>query len=110
MGPVLQLVSYLSSIGIALTQVGLKKFEFGSCVVTSVGSVGIENSFAPIPALTFAPLLLTLCKAFSKREFDKDGKIKEKKYLQMNFTSDYRFFDSKTAADLIQEVKNKNKN
>ena len=48
MGPVTQILSYLSSIGLSLKMVGLKRFEFGSCVITNVGSVGIENSFAPM--------------------------------------------------------------
>ncbi|MCQ2816336.1 MAG: hypothetical protein MJ252_03620 [archaeon] len=105
MGPVTQILSYLSSIGLPLKFVGVKKFEFGSCVVTSVGSVGIENSFAPIPSLTFAPLLLTVCKSYEKRHLEADGKISKKIVLQMNFTADYRFFSPQLGTELIAEVK-----
>ena len=97
-------MSYISSIGIPLEKIGFKKFEFGSCVITNVGSVGIENSYAPIPALTFAPLLLTLCKSYTKKRKTKDGKITNEKVLIFNFTSEYRFFDPKTASELIKDV------
>ena len=61
-GPITQIVSYLSSIGVKVKAIGLRKFEFGSFVITSIGGLGIEHSYAPIPPFTFAPLLLTLCK------------------------------------------------
>ena len=40
--------------------------------------IGIEDSSAPIPALTFAPMLLTICKKTTKLVFDEDGKVKRK--------------------------------
>ena len=103
LGPLIQISSYLSSIGIALELIGLKKFEFGSCVITSIGSLGIEDSYAPIPPLTFAPMLLTLCKTYTKNYYE-NGEIKEKIYLTMNFTSDFRFFDINTAAEMFKEI------
>ena len=99
-----QILSYLSFIGLSLSLIGLMICEFGSCVITNIGSIGIEDSFAPIPALTFAPLLLTLCKKTSKLYFDENGNVKEKKYLKFNLTSDYRFFEPKQASEIIQEI------
>lgn len=104
MGPICQACSYFAAIGYNMPMLGFKKFEFGSCVITSVGSLGVEDSFAPIPALTFAPLLLTMCKSFSKRKKGENGEIVENKYVQMNFTADYRYFEPSTAALLIKEV------
>jgi hypothetical protein len=104
LGPLIQISSYLSSIGVALELIGLKKFEFGSCVITSIGSLGIENSFAPIPPLTFTPMLLTLCKTYNKN-YLKNGKIEEKTFLTMNFTSDFRFFDINAASGIFKEIK-----
>ena len=103
-GPLCQILSYLSSIGLSLTFIGLKSYEFGSCVITNIGGIGIEDSFAPIPALTFAPVLLTLCKKTSKFYFDENGNVKEKKYLKFNLTSDYRFFEPKQASEIINEI------
>ena len=103
-GPITQIVSYLSSIGYKVKAIGLKKFEFGSFVITSIGGLGIENSYAPIPPFTFAPLLLTLCKKYDVNKKTEDGRISQRTYLRMNFTADYRFFDPKTAASIFKDI------
>lgn len=46
---ILQCAAFLSSIGITINCLGVKKFEFGSATLTSVGSIGLEDAFAPIP-------------------------------------------------------------
>ena len=104
MGPATQILSYLSSIGMRFKAVGLKKFEFGSCVITSIGSLGISDSYAPIPPLTFAPLLLTLCSKYDVNIKDENGKIDTKTYMKMNFTADYRFFDTASAVAIMKDI------
>ena len=103
-GPITQIVSYLSSIGYKVKAIRLKKFEFGSFVITSIGGLGIEHSYAPIPPFTFAPLLLTLCKKYDVNKKSEDGSIVHKTYLRMNFTADYRFFDPKTASSIFKDI------
>jgi len=103
-GPFTQIVSYLSSIGVKFDALGLKKFEFGSCVITSIGGLGIEYSYAPIPPLTFAPLLLTLCSKYDVNKRDENGKIETKTYLRMNFTADYRFFNMKNSSQIFKDI------
>lgn len=103
-GPFTQIFSYLSSIGLRIDTLGLKRFEFGSCVITSLGKLDIDNSYAPIPPLTFAPLLLTLCSKYNVNKKDENGNIITKTYLRMNFTSDYRFFEPKTAAAIVKDI------
>ena len=103
-GAFTQIVSYLSSIGLKMKSIGLKNFEFGSCVITSIGGLGIENSFAPIPPLTFVPLLLTLCKKYEVNKLNEEGEIETRTYLRMNFTADYRFFSPKTASSLFKDI------
>ena len=103
-GPFTQVISYLSSIGLKINAVGLKRFEFGSCVITSIGSLGIEDSFAPIPPLTFAPLLLTLCQKYEVNKKNEEGNIETRTYLRMNFTADYRFFSPKTASSIFKDI------
>ncbi len=49
MGPIMQISAYLASIGASIGFLGVKKFEFGSCIVTSIGSLGMDNCFVPIP-------------------------------------------------------------
>ena len=83
-GPFIQIFSYLSSIGLKIKALDLKRFEFGSCIVTSLGKLDIDNSFAPIPPLSFAPILLTLCSKYDVNKRDENGNIVTKTYLRMN--------------------------
>ena len=103
-GPFTQIVSYLSSIGVKFDALGLKKFEFGSCVITSIGGLGIEYSYAPIPPLTFAPLLLTLCSKYNVNKRAENGNIETRTYLRMNFTADYRFFNMKNSSQIFKDI------
>ena len=104
MGPMTQIFSYISSIGIQVKTLGLKQFEFGSCVITNIGSIGIENSFAPIPPVSFAPAILTLCSFYDVNVKNNEGKIEKKTYLKMNFTTDYRFFDYDTSVKMYHDI------
>lgn len=73
----------------------MKPFEFGSCIVTSVGSIGIKDCFAPIPPPTFAPLLVAILKKETSYDYNKQGEIEESKTLGFSFTIDFRFVNSK---------------
>ena len=103
-GPFTHMVSYLSSIGLRIDALGLKRFEFGSCVITSLGKLDIDDSYAPIPPLTFAPILVTLCSKYTVNKRDEDGNIAEKTYLRMNFTSDFRFFEPRIVSALVKDI------
>ena len=103
-GPILQVSSYLASIGISINFLGIKKYEFGSCVLTSIGSIGVEDGYAPIPPLSFAPILVSVCKKKTKNYYDKDLKIHEKNSLGLNFTIDSRFIDAKDAEGIHRDV------
>ena len=75
LGPMTQIFSYISSIGIQVKLLGVRQFEFGSCVITNIGSIGIENSLVPIPPVSFAPAILTLCSYYKRNVKDDNDKI-----------------------------------
>ena len=104
LGPLTQVFSWLSSIGIQVKLLGVRQFEFGSCVITNIGSIGIENSQVPIPPVSFAPAILTLCSYYKRNVRNKEDKIEEKIYLKMNFTTDYRFFDYDIAIKMFNDI------
>ena len=104
MGPMTQIFSYISSIGIKVKSLGLKQFEFGSCVITSIGGLGIENSFVPIPPVSFAPVILTLCSKYDRNIRNEKGEMETKTYMKMNFTTDYRFFDYNTSVKIYHDI------
>lgn len=49
-------------------------------------------------------MLVTICKKYSKYYFDENNDVKEKSFLKLNFTSDYRFFEPKTSAQLMKDI------
>jgi len=104
MGPMTQIFSYISSIGIKVKSLGLKQFEFGSCVITSIGGLGIENSFVPIPPVSFAPVILTLCSKYDRNIRNEKGEMETKTFMKMNFTTDYRFFDYNTSVKIYHDI------
>ena len=104
LGPANQIFSYISSIGAQFKPIGLRQFEFGSCVITNIGSIGIENSLVPIPPVSFVPAILTLCSYYKRNVKNEDDEIEEKIYLKMNFTTDYRFLDYNLGVQLFNDI------
>jgi len=49
-----------SSLGLDLAPLGLKKFPFGSCLVTSIGMLGIREGYAPFTPFARTPLLVAI--------------------------------------------------
>ncbi len=58
-----------------------------------------------IPALTFAPLVVAVCKKQTKNYYDENHKIQERKTLKLNFTIDQRFVDAHIAKNISRDVK-----
>lgn len=100
----IQASSYFSSIGVGLKALGMKPFEFGTCIITSIGSIGISDGYPPIPPPTFCPLLVSVCKAKNKVVMQKDGSLKEVKLLGLNLTADFRFVDAKAIREFVQHI------
>ena len=98
----IQIFSYLSSIGLKVKHIGLNEFEFGAFVITSLD--GVKNSFLPIPPDSFAPAILTLCSLYNVNVKNTEGKIDNKTYLKMNFTTDFRFFDYDTSVKIYHDI------
>lgn len=105
MALLVQVFSYISSIGLSFKPFGVRSNEFGSCVITSIGSLGIEDGFPPIPPPTFCPLLIAICKKFTSNNYDSEGKINQHTFIHFNFTADYRFLNYKTTKEFIKEFK-----
>ncbi len=51
---------------------GIKKYEFGSCVVTSVGSLGLENCLVPIPRILYISYFLLFIIYYSSDPYTYD--------------------------------------
>ena len=100
---VCDILAYLSGIGIEAKMFGIKKFEFGSCVVTSVGSIGLRSAFAPLIKCMRVPFIVTICGKKEKWVKTPKGMIK-RTTASLNFTIDSRYVDSKIVKAFYEEL------
>lgn len=89
----LGLVGWLTSaVGVDLSKMGLEKFPFGSCIVTSVGMFGIDEGFAPPTPFARVPIYL-LVGAIKEMPAVVDGELAIREQLTITATVDHRFVD-----------------
>lgn len=89
----LQITKFISCyLGLSVPAIGLKKDGFGGAVVTSLGSLGIEDAYAPHCNFMNVPVFAAMGKTV-ERAVVREGKIVTAPVMYMNFTIDHRFID-----------------
>lgn len=91
----------LYTLNLDLRWAGLPKDPFGSIMVTSVGSLGVDEAFAPLVSYTRVPLLLAIT-TVRDRAVVLDGKIVVAPILKICVTFDHRFVDGVYGARMIK--------
>ena len=91
----------LYTLNLDLRWAGLPKDPFGSIMVTSVGSLGVDEAFAPLVAYTRVPILLAVG-AMRDRAVVEDGKIIVAPIMKICVTFDHRFVDGVYGAKMIK--------
>ncbi len=90
----------------------MKKYAFGTCVITSVGMLGYEHVYAPIPrkpfrsetcvAFTNVPLIITVGSTI-KKAVVVNGEVKVRDVITVTITLDHRYTDGARAAPVYQK-------
>ena len=70
-----------SSLGLDLPIFGVRPFPFGSCLVTSVGMMGLDTAFIPFPPFARVPLLV-MVGGIKKKPVVIDGEVCRNLMLQ----------------------------
>jgi pyruvate dehydrogenase E2 component (dihydrolipoamide acetyltransferase) len=107
--PILWLTGWLAgSWGLDIPALGVTRFPFGSCVLTSVGMFGLDEGYAPFTPFARVPLLVVLG-AVKDRPAVVDGRIVVRPQVTITATIDHRFLDgfqggvlAKTMSDQLQ--------
>ncbi|MBA2663090.1 MAG: 2-oxo acid dehydrogenase subunit E2 [Bradymonadaceae bacterium] len=103
----LWLVGFLSSgLGLNLKGLGLEPFPFGSCIVTSVGMLGLDEGFAPPTPFARVPIYL-LVGAIRPQPAVVDGQVVVRDQVTITATVDHRFVDGYqlgTLAKIFKDV------
>lgn len=91
-------------LNLNMTWAGLPKDPFGSVMVTSIGSLGLDQAFVPLVPYSCVPILVA---AGAVREVPAviDGQIRPCKMIKLNATFDHRVIDGKHAAILSEVVR-----
>jgi pyruvate/2-oxoglutarate dehydrogenase complex dihydrolipoamide acyltransferase (E2) component len=103
--PVVWTTGFLTaSLGLSVPAFGLEAFPFGSCIVTSVGMLGIDEAFAPPTPFARVPVYV-LVGAVREMPAVIDGQIVIRKQLTLTTTLDHRFVDGYQAGTLARVIR-----
>jgi len=104
--PLVTLVGYLSgALGLEIGALGVRPFPFGTCMVTSVGMLGVEQAFVPFSPFARVPLLIMVGAVMKKPVVDNDNKIIVQNQISLTATLDHRYADGTEVAKLAKKLK-----
>ncbi|KAK1947670.1 Dihydrolipoyllysine-residue acetyltransferase component of pyruvate dehydrogenase complex [Phytophthora citrophthora] len=103
--PMLNFFGWLgSACGFRIPPVGVEPYMFGSCMVTSVGMMGLDMAFSPITPYAQVPMLVTIGSIMDKA-IVLDGKVVVRPMLTLTTTIDHRYVDGSEAARMAKNLK-----
>lgn len=103
--PIVWLTGYLSAAaGLEIKALGVERFPFGSCIITSVGMFGIDEGFAPPTPFARVPLYVLLG-AIKDQVVAENGEVVIRPQMTITATIDHRFVDGYQAATLANTFK-----
>ena len=83
---------------------GIPRDSFGSIMITNVGSLGLEEAFAPLVPYSRVPILVAVG-AVKERPVVKDGQIVIGKRIKLCVTFDHRLIDGVHAGKMAETIK-----
>ena len=103
--PLLFVTGWLASaVGLSVPALGVERFPFGSCIITSVGMLGLDEGFAPPTPFARTPLLI-LVGAINDKPAVVDGELAIRPQLTITATIDHRFIDGFQGGILAKEAR-----
>ncbi len=103
--PLLNLIAFLIySLNLDLTGLGLQRDLFGSVMITSIGTLGLDQAFAPLVPYSRVPLLLAVG-AVRDAPAVIDGQLAVAPLFKICATLDHRFVDGVYAAKMAKTMR-----
>jgi len=91
--PLVWLTGWLTgALGVGVKALGLERFPFGACIVTSVGMFELDEGFVPPTPFARVPVYL-LAGAVRERPAVVDGRVVPQRQVTLTATIDHRFVD-----------------
>jgi 2-oxoacid dehydrogenases acyltransferase (catalytic domain) len=102
---VLELTSFLSyTLNVDLGWAGGPRDAFGSVMITNVGSLGLEEAYAPLVPYSRVPLVLALG-AIRQAPVVRDGRVVIEPTMKLCATFDHRVLDGAHAAVMARTMR-----
>ncbi len=87
------------TLNLDLSRFGMPRDPFGSVIVTNIGSLGLDEAYAPLMPYSKVPLLIAVG-AVKQAPVVEDGKLAVGRILRIQATFDHRLLDGKHASKL----------
>jgi pyruvate dehydrogenase E2 component (dihydrolipoamide acetyltransferase) len=87
----------IHDLGFHSKRLGLPEDPFGSAMVTSMGSLGIQAAYAPLVPMSRTPLIVCVGEVRQK-PWVVEGQVVARPILDLGVTFDHRFMDGLTAS------------
>lgn len=102
LGPFLRTVSYLIyDLDLDLSRFGVVKDEFGSGMVTNVGTFGITQALAPLVPFSRTPVVILIGEVADKPVAE-NGRVVVRPMMSLGVTFDHRFMDGWHGGAMLQ--------
>jgi pyruvate dehydrogenase E2 component (dihydrolipoamide acetyltransferase) len=102
LGPFLRTISYLIyDLDLDLSWLGVVKDEFGSAMVTNVGTFGLAQAHAPLVPFSRTPLVV-LVGEVQEKPVAEAGRVVIRPMMSLGVTFDHRFMDGYQGGAMAQ--------
>lgn len=104
-GPLLDTISFLGyTLNLDLEKVGVPNDPFGSIMITNIGSLGLEEAYAPLVPYSRVPIVVAMG-AVRDAPVVEDGRVVAGRVMKVCATFDHRILDGVHAANMVRTLR-----
>lgn len=104
-GPMLRAITFFThTLNLDLQRLGLPKDPFGSVMITNIGTLGLEEAYAPLVPYARIPMLVAMG-AVRDAPVVEDGRVIAGRVMTVGATMDHRILDGAHAAIMVRTVR-----
>jgi pyruvate/2-oxoglutarate dehydrogenase complex dihydrolipoamide acyltransferase (E2) component len=105
LGPMMRTIAYLIyDLDLDLSRLGIVKDEFGSAMVSNIGTFGLTSALAPLVPFSRTPIVV-LVGHVEARAIVVEGQVAARPMLTLGCTFDHRFLDGYQAGKMVDIIR-----
>lgn len=104
-GPLLGTIGFFNyTLNLDLEKVGVPNDPFGSIMITNIGSLGLEEAYAPLVPYSRVPIVLAMGAVLDAPVVE-DGRVVAGRVMKVCATFDHRILDGAHAAIMVRTLR-----